>query len=117
MTVAQAAMWPVRMTPRRRLMLHYKAFTSDMTSGDLAALERMVNAWLDDAHPLVHTMTQSPCGAGVVVSFLYELEDEQRERVATATAEATESVSVAEPELSMTDALMITLLPQMELPY
>ncbi len=95
-------------------MLHYKAFTSDMTNGDIAALEMAVNTWLEEAHPLVHTMTQSPCGAGMVVSFLYEIEEE-RQRVAVATAEAETPASVAQPELA--DALMITLLPQMELPY
>jgi hypothetical protein len=98
-------------------MLHYKAFTSDMVRGDIAALEQMVNAWLEDAHPLVHTMTQSPYGSGTIVGFLYELEDEQGERVATALAEATEIVSAAEPQMSMQDTLMMTLLPQMELPY
>jgi hypothetical protein len=77
----------------------------------------MVNAWLEDARPLVHTMTQSPYGAGTMVSFLYELEDEQGERVATALAEATEIVSASEPQLSMNNTLVMTLLPQMELPY
>ena len=97
-------------------MLHYKAFTSDKTNGDIAALEIVVNAWLEETHPLVHTMTQSPCGSGMVVSFLYEMEEEQRRAtVATAEAEAEVSVSVAQPELAET--LMITLLPQMELPY
>jgi hypothetical protein len=95
-------------------MLHYKAFSSDLTHGDFAALERIVNDWLDETHPLVHTMTQSPCGAALAISFLYELDEEQRERVATATAENEES---AEPSRSISDELMITLLPQMELPY
>ena len=95
-------------------MLHYKAFTSDSTNGDIAALEQTVNTWLEETHPLVHTMTQSPCGSGMVVSFLYELEEEQR-GAAIATAEAEAPVSAAQPELA--DALMMTLLPQMELPY
>lgn len=98
-------------------MLHYKAFTSDMTNGDIAALEKMVNTWLEETHPLVHTMTQSPAGAGIVLSFLYEMEDDQQERVAAATAEAMEIVSVGQTDLPMPEALMITLLPQMELPY
>ncbi len=97
-------------------MLHYKAFTSDMTNGDIAALEQAVNTWLEEAHPLVHTMTQSPAGAGMVLSFLYELDDDQQERVAAATAEAMEIVS-GQADLPMPNALMITLLPQMELPY
>lgn len=96
-------------------MLHYKAFTSDLTNGDIAALEKMVNTWLAEERPLVHTMTQSPCGAGMVVSFLYEIEDERQARVGVATAEVEERISMAQPDLA--DALMITLLPQMELPY
>ncbi len=96
-------------------MLHYKAFTSEQTTGDIAALEKMVNTWLVEERPLVHTMTQSPCGAGMVVSFLYEIEDERQARVAIATAEVEERISMAQPDLA--DALMMTLLPQMELPY
>lgn len=96
-------------------MLHYKAFTSELTHGDLAALEKMVNTWLEETHPLVHTMTQSPCGSGIVVSFLYEIEDEQAEHAAVATAEMAERVTIAQPQPA--DTLMITLLPQMELPY
>jgi len=95
-------------------MLHYKAFTSDTTNGDIAALEAAVNSWLEETHPLVHTMTQSPSGAGLVVSFLYELEDESQ-GAAVATAEAEEPVPVAQHELA--DTLVMTLLPQMELPY
>jgi hypothetical protein len=96
-------------------MLHYKAFRSDSSDADaLARLEMTINAWLHEAHPLVHTMTQSPCGAATVVSFLYEDDEEPRERVATATAEAEASF---EPSRSISDELMITLLPQMELPY
>ena len=96
-------------------MLHYKAFSSDSSDADaVARLEMTINAWLHEAHPLVHTMAQSPCGAATVVSFLYEDDEEQRERVATATAEAEASF---EPSRSISDELMITLLPQMELPY
>ena len=94
-------------------MLHYKAFSSETTDADaLARLQTTINAWLDEARPMVHTMAQSPCGAGVLVSFLYEDDEEQRERVATAEAEAS-----FEPSRSVSDELMITLLPQMELPY
>jgi|SwirhisoilCB2_FD_contig_31_8026623_length_387_multi_4_in_0_out_0_2 hypothetical protein len=94
-------------------MLHYKAFSSDSPDADaLARLETTVNAWLNEAHPLVHTMTQSPFGMSTVVSFLYE--DDEEQRVATATAEADVGF---EPSRSISDELMITLLPQMELPY
>ena len=99
-------------------MLHYKAFSSDLTNGDLAELEMMVNAWLQEAQPLVHTMTQSACGAATIVSFLYETEDDELgERHAVATAEVGEIASASLPQPALSDSLMITLLPQMELPY
>jgi len=99
-------------------MLHYKAFTSDLTNGDLTELEMLVNAWLEEAHPLVHTMTQSTCGASTIVSFLYEAEDDELgERHAVATAEVSEVASASVPQPALSDSLMITLLPQMELPY
>ena len=99
-------------------MLHYKAFTSDMTNGDLAELEMMVNAWLQEAQPLVHTMTQSACGASTIVSFLYESEDDElSERHAVATEEISETAGASLPQPALSDSLMITLLPQMELPY
>lgn len=96
-------------------MLHYKAFSSETTHGDMAALEEAINAWLAEIRPLVHTMTQSPCGSGALVSFLYELEDDEAESVSIATAEVEATRSIPQPALA--DSLMITLLPQMELPY
>lgn len=95
-------------------MLHYKAFSCP-TLAELAALEAEVNAWLEETRPLVHTMTQSTCGAGALVGFLYELEDDQADQISTATALAREAMATTQPDL--TDSLMITLLPQMELPY
>ncbi|HEX8730582.1 MAG TPA: hypothetical protein VF725_00870 [Ktedonobacterales bacterium] len=93
-------------------MFHYKAFSGETTPGGVSALESEVNAWLAEIHPLIHTMKQTQAGAALVVSFLYETDEEQA-RVSVATAEA--SVGAAQPEPA--DALMITLLPQMELPY
>lgn len=98
-------------------MLHYKAFSSAATGDDLAALETAVNTWLEETQPLVHTMTQSAAEAGVVVSFLYEMEDERDERLAVATAEASLEGSLPHAQLTTNDTLMLTLLPQMELPY
>ncbi|MDE3229124.1 MAG: hypothetical protein KGO05_04520 [Chloroflexota bacterium] len=95
-------------------MFHYKAFSGETTPGGVSALEVEVNAWLAETKPLIHTMKQTQAGVALVVSFLYETDEEQaRASVATATAEA--SVGAAQPEPA--DALMITLLPQMELPY
>ena len=91
-------------------MFHYKAFSGDAHA--IEDLETVVNAWLQETRPLIHTMRQSQSETTVVISFLYETNEEQSS-VEVATAEA--SVDAAQPDPA--DALMITLLPQMELPY
>lgn len=93
-------------------MFHYKAFSGDAAPGGVSALETEINAWLAEIRPRIHTMKQTQAGTSLIVSFLYETDEEQA-RVGVAVAEA--SVSAAQPEPA--DALMITLLPQMELPY
>ena len=93
-------------------MVHYKAFSGDIVVGGVSALETEINAWLAETRPHIHTMRQTQAGMALVVSFLYETDEEQA-RVSVATAEA--SVGAAQPEPA--DTLMITLLPQMELPY
>jgi hypothetical protein len=91
-------------------MFHYKAFSGD--AHDIEWLETAANAWLEETRPLIHTMRQTQSETTVVVSFLYEINEEQS-HVEVATAEA--SVSAEQP--APADALMMTLLPQMELPY
>lgn len=98
-------------------MLHYKVFTSATYNLDLAAMETAVNAWLEETQPLAHTMAQSSAGEAVVVSFLYELDEEDgegRARVATAEAPVEEASRF---DLSTAESVMITLLPHAELPY
>jgi hypothetical protein len=98
-------------------MLHYKVFTSASFGDDMAELEMAVNTWLDEAQPLVHTMTQSSAGASVVISFLYELDEDENQRVSVATAEAPIDTSAQRLDLSTADSLVVTLLPHAELPY
>lgn len=98
-------------------MLHYKVFTSAAYGDDMAELERAVNAWLDEAQPLVHTMTQSCAGSSVVISFLYELDEDEQQRVSVATAEAPVEAGARRHDFSTAESLMMTLLPHAELPY
>lgn len=98
-------------------MLHYKVFTSATYGDDMAELETAVNAWLDEAQPLVHTMTQSNAGSSVVISFLYELDEDEDQRVSVATAEAPVETGARRLDLTTSESLMITLLPHAELPY
>jgi hypothetical protein len=98
-------------------MLHYKVFTSAAYGDDMTAMEMAVNAWLEEAQPLVHTMTQSSAGTSVIISFLYELDEDERQRVSVATAEAPVEAGARRIDLSTAESLMITLLPHAELPY
>lgn len=98
-------------------MLHYKVFASATHGDNLAELEMAVNAWLGETRPLVHTMTQCPAGAGVAISFLYEDDEDASQRVSVATAEAPVEAGKRTLELTTAESVMITLLPQAELPY
>ena len=98
-------------------MLHYKVFTSAAYGDDMAELEQAVNTWLEEAQALVHTMTQSNAGASVVISFLYELDEDEEQRVTVATAEAIIEQSAQRFDLTASDSVTITLLPHAELPY
>lgn len=98
-------------------MLHYKVFSSAAYDENMAELEAAVNTWLEKTQPLVHTMTQAAAGAGVVVSFLYELDSELGQRSRVATAEEPTEVTVRSSDLSNAESIMITLLPHVELPY
>ena len=98
-------------------MLHYKVFTSATYGDDMAELETAVNAWLDEAQPLVHTMTQSNAGSSVIMSFLYELDEDESQRVSVATVEAPVEASARRIDLSSAESLVVTLLPHADLPY
>lgn len=98
-------------------MLHYKVFTSAVYGDDVAELEKAVNTWLEEAQPLVHTMTQSNAGSSVVISFLYELDEDEDQRVSVAMAETPIEAGAHRLDLSTSDSVMITLLPHAELPY
>lgn len=98
-------------------MLHYKVFTSAAYGDDMAEMEKAVNTWLEETQPLIHTMTQSAAGAGVVISFLYEMEDEDIQRVSVAMAEASSEEDAPRLDLTTAESVMITLLPHADLPY
>ncbi len=98
-------------------MLHYKVFTSAAYGDDMSELEAAVNAWLDEAQPLVHTMTQSCAGESVIISFLYELDEDEDRRMSVATAEALVEASARRLTSPTIESVMVTLLPHAELPY
>lgn len=98
-------------------MLQYKVFASAAYGDQMAEMEQAVNTWLEQTQPLVHTMTQSAAGAGVVISFLYEIEDDENQRVNLATADMSLDVDAPRLDLSTAESVVITLLPHVELPY
>lgn len=101
-------------------MLHYKAFTSAVCNDDVAALEQIVNEWLEQEQPYVHSMAQSSLGAHLVLSFLFEEDDTNEMRRASAVATAAPDIfeeALRDTDLDPADELFVTLLPHAELPY
>jgi hypothetical protein len=97
------------------MQLRYKCFSSEVTGGDMSKLERLVNDWLEGAHPHIHHMAQSPFGAHLILSFIY---DDARARTALAE-QAVEVPEVFEQQLQDTalDPMELVTLPEAELPY
>lgn len=98
-------------------MLHYKVFTSAAYGDDMSKLEAAVNAWLDDVQPLVHSMTQSNAGPSIVISFLYELDEDEDRRMSVAMAEALVETGARQGNPTAVESVLVTLLPHAELPY
>ena len=95
--------------------LRFKAFSSASCGDDIGKLERMINDWLESAHPAVRHMAQSAFGAHLVVSFVY---DSGESRVAVAER-AVAVPEIFEQDLQDTelDPMEIVILPEAELPY
>jgi hypothetical protein len=53
----------------------------------------------------------------VVISFLYELDDEESQHSSVATAEVPVEVGASRFDLTTAESVVITLLPHAELPY
>jgi hypothetical protein len=100
-------------------MQQFKAFSTAMTEGDLAKLERLIGEWLSHERPRIAHMAQSSFGADLVISFVYEqgAVAEQLEM-----AEASASVpnafdrSFANGDLDP-EEVELPPLPEAELPY
>jgi hypothetical protein len=101
-------------------MQRFKAFSSAMCEGDLAKLEHLVGKWLAQERPRILHMAQSPFGADLVVSFVYEQSGVAEQR---AMAEAEEAAiphafdrSFANGDLDP-EEVQLPPLPEAELPY
>lgn len=69
-------------------MYRFKGFDSTQCGNSMAALEAMVNAWMEEDHPRIRHMSQSLSGERILLSFVYEEIHESEQRVATQTQAA-----------------------------
>jgi hypothetical protein len=63
------------------MVYRFKGFDSAECGDSMAALEALVNTWMDDAHPRIRHMCQSIRGEHIVLSFVYEDARELEQRV------------------------------------
>ena len=66
----------------------FKGFDSAQCGNSMAALEVMVNAWMEEDHPRIRHVCQSMRGEDILLSFVYEETREMEQRVATQTQAA-----------------------------
>ncbi|GCE06168.1 hypothetical protein [Dictyobacter aurantiacus] len=62
-------------------MYRYKGFDSALCGGSVAALEAVVNAWMEGERPRIRQMSQSVRGQHIILSFVYEDSRELEQRV------------------------------------
>jgi hypothetical protein len=66
----------------------FKGFDSAECGDSVAALEAMVNTWMEADHPRIRHVCQSMRGDHILLSFVYEETRELEQRVATQTQSA-----------------------------
>ena len=64
-------------------MYKFKGFDSSQSGDSVVALETMVNAWMEEAHPRIRHMTQSIRGEHIILSFVYEDMQELEQQIST----------------------------------
>jgi hypothetical protein len=96
-------------------MLRFKSFSSASCGDDMSKLEHTVNDWLTSKRPHIRHMAQSPHGAHLVISFVYD--DGQFAAALAEHAVAVPEVFEQEMQDAELDPLEIIPLPEAELPY
>ncbi len=61
----------------------FRGFDSAHVGDSVAALEALVNAWMEEVHPRIRHMAQSIRGEHIILSFVYEDMQELEKRIAT----------------------------------
>lgn len=54
-------------------MYRFKTFDSRDCTNDIQSLEASVNAWMEQEHPRIRLMCQTPVGDHVLLSFVFEV--------------------------------------------
>jgi hypothetical protein len=63
----------------------FKGFDSAMCGDNMAALEAIVNVWMEEERPRIRQMCQNVRGEHILLSFVYEDSRELEQRIATQT--------------------------------
>jgi hypothetical protein len=63
----------------------FKGFDSSQVGDNVATLETIVNAWMEEARPRIRHMAQSIRGEHIILSFVYEDMREIEQRLTTQT--------------------------------
>lgn len=63
------------------MVYRFKGFDSAECGDSMAALEALVNTWMEGEHPRIRQMSQSVRGEHIVLSFVYEDTRELEQRV------------------------------------
>jgi hypothetical protein len=78
------ALVPV-LSRKDKIVYRFKGFDSSLCGDNMAALEAMVNAWMEGECPRIRQMCQSIRGQHILLSFVYEDIQELERRVSTQT--------------------------------
>lgn len=62
-------------------MYRFKGFDSAQCGDNMAALEALVNAWMEGEHPRIRHMCQSMRGEHILLTFVYEDTRELEQRL------------------------------------
>lgn len=67
------------------MVYKFKGFDSALCGDSMAALEAMVNAWMEEERPRIRQMCQNIRGEHILLSFVYEDIHELEQRISTHT--------------------------------
>lgn len=68
-----------------KIVYRYKGFDSALCGDNMAALEAMVNAWMEEERPRIRHMCQNIRGQHILLSFVFEDSHELEQRTALQT--------------------------------